>query len=88
MLGIGSTKDEYRAQASLVLNSIVDMSCGSDHSACVGNNGNVFTFGMGLYGALGHGDIVSHPQPTRIEVLQGVSFAKVFCGVRVSFGGI
>jgi len=35
---------------------IVDVACGGAHSAAITCNGEVFTWGKGRYGRLGHGD--------------------------------
>lgn len=35
---------------------IVDVACGGAHSAAITNSGQLFTWGKGRYGRLGHGD--------------------------------
>jgi E3 ubiquitin-protein ligase HERC2 len=39
------------------LKNIKDVSMGPNHSAAITNDGNLYTFGCGKYGKLGHGDL-------------------------------
>ena len=54
------------------------------HSAVVTEEGHLYTFGSGLWGALGHGneDHIHHKQPKRVETLveQGVKVKDVQLG--------
>ena len=36
--------------------TVVDVACGFQHTACVTDQGDVYTWGLGKSGALGHGD--------------------------------
>ena len=36
-----------------------DIACGSSHSAAITSSGELFTWGCGEYGRLGHGDNVT-----------------------------
>ncbi|KAM4013064.1 RCC1 domain-containing protein 1 isoform 2-T2 [Anomaloglossus baeobatrachus] len=43
------------------------VSCGSRHTAAVTRSGELFTWGWGKYGQLGHGDTGNLDQPKRVE---------------------
>ena len=45
------------------------VSCGWAHSASVTQNGEVFTWGLGEFGALGHGDLYTRYEPHMVEIL-------------------
>ncbi|KAJ7943495.1 Regulator of chromosome condensation (RCC1) family with FYVE zinc finger domain [Quillaja saponaria] len=57
------------------------ISCGPWHTALVTSAGQLFTFGDGSFGALGHGDHSSTNIPREVETLRGVRTTKVCCGV-------
>ncbi|CAI5463522.1 unnamed protein product, partial [Closterium sp. Yama58-4] len=60
---------------------LVQVACGPWHVAAVAATGQLFTFGDGTFGALGHGncDIVSSPK--EVESLRGMRVSRVACGV-------
>ncbi|KAL9665629.1 hypothetical protein QQ045_021050 [Rhodiola kirilowii] len=60
---------------------VVYISCGSWHTAIVSSSGQLFTFGDGTFGALGHGDRSSTSVPREVETLRGLRTLKVACGV-------
>ena len=45
---------------------MVDIACGSLHSACVTEDGSLYTWGRGNYGRLGHGTNDDKVVPTKI----------------------
>ncbi|GMN41824.1 hypothetical protein TIFTF001_011043 [Ficus carica] len=57
------------------------ISCGLWHTAAVTSAGQLFTFGDGSFGALGHGDLSSTSIPREVETLRGLRTTKVACGV-------
>lgn len=59
---------------------IVDIAVGSKHSACVTAQGEVFTWGLGDRGRLGHGDFETHLKPKRIDSLIEQKVVQVVCG--------
>ncbi|XP_077975128.1 E3 ubiquitin-protein ligase HERC2-like isoform X2 [Styela clava] len=61
---------------------IVDIACGSSHSAAVTLKGRLYTWGQGNYGRLGHGDNATQLKPKFIMALHGVHVVKVACGSR------
>lgn len=57
------------------------ISCGPWHTAAVTSAGQLFTFGDGSFGALGHGDHISTSIPREVETLKGQRTMRVACGV-------
>ncbi|XP_069061346.1 E3 ubiquitin-protein ligase MYCBP2 isoform X10 [Pleurodeles waltl] len=49
----------------------VQVSCGFHHSVVLMENGDVYTFGYGQHGQLGHGDVNSRGCPTLVQALPG-----------------
>ncbi|KAJ1273568.1 hypothetical protein BS78_06G291700 [Paspalum vaginatum] len=59
---------------------VVEVSCGSYHVAVLTNAGEVYTWGKGANGRLGHGDIADRKVPTLVEALRDRSVKRVACG--------
>lgn len=57
------------------------VSCGPWHTAVVTSAGQLFTFGDGIFGALGHGDCRSTNIPREVEALKGLRTVRAACGV-------
>ncbi|WCJ21272.1 Regulator of chromosome condensation (RCC1) family with FYVE zinc finger domain [Euphorbia peplus] len=57
------------------------ISCGVWHTAAVTSSGQLFTFGDGSFGALGHGDRNNTGIPRVVEALKGLKTKKVACGI-------
>uniref|UniRef100_A0A7N0SWZ1 FYVE-type domain-containing protein n=1 Tax=Kalanchoe fedtschenkoi TaxID=63787 RepID=A0A7N0SWZ1_KALFE len=57
------------------------ISCGPWHTAVVTSSGQLFTFGDGTFGVLGHGDRISVRQPREVESLKGFRTMQAACGV-------
>ncbi|CAM8895502.1 unnamed protein product [Rhodiola kirilowii] len=57
------------------------ISCGPWHTAVVTSAGQLFTFGDGTFGVLGHGDRASYSQPREVESLKGLRTVWAACGV-------
>eukprot|EP00929_Paragymnodinium_shiwhaense_P114655 TRINITY_DN83117_c0_g1_i1.p1 TRINITY_DN83117_c0_g1~~TRINITY_DN83117_c0_g1_i1.p1 ORF type:complete len:700 (+),score=159.05 TRINITY_DN83117_c0_g1_i1:182-2281(+) len=82
-LGHGGTDSEAfpKAVDALVGQHVVQVSCGDFHTACVIlNPTQVYTWGLGLSGRLGHGHEKDCLLPTTVEALAGVHIANVACG--------
>lgn len=58
------------------------VSCGWGHSAVVCKNGEVYSWGIGEYGALGTGSRNTEWAPTRMSIGQDVKARNVSCGNR------
>ena len=57
------------------------ISCGPWHTAVVTSAGQLFTFGDGTFGVLGHGDRASVSIPREVESLKGLRTVRAACGV-------
>ncbi|KAI5078096.1 hypothetical protein GOP47_0007920 [Adiantum capillus-veneris] len=60
---------------------IASVSCGPWHTALVTSSGQLFTFGDGTFGVLGHGDKSSTWIPREVDSLKGLRTVRVACGV-------
>ena len=58
------------------------LAVGGDHALLLSERGDVFSFGVGSRGQLGHGDIEDRQsrEPCLIEALAGVTVAGIACG--------
>lgn len=84
-LGHGDNGWKYvpRLIHSLMGKVICLVTCGSYHTAAISTNGELFTWGGGMYGKLGHGDESGCSLPRKVESsLLGVHVISVACGSR------
>ena len=75
-----STCDRPRVIESLRGKEVVDIAAGGAHSACITANGELYTWGKGRYGRLGHGDSEDQSKPKLVEALKGYRVIDVACG--------
>uniref|UniRef100_A0A1D1Y4H1 Putative E3 ubiquitin-protein ligase HERC1 n=1 Tax=Anthurium amnicola TaxID=1678845 RepID=A0A1D1Y4H1_9ARAE len=57
------------------------VTCGTWHTALITTTGQLFTFGDGTFGVLGHGNRESVAYPREVESLMGLKTIAVACGV-------
>ncbi|XP_076284957.1 E3 ubiquitin-protein ligase HERC2 isoform X1 [Lasioglossum baleicum] len=83
-LGHGNcqTLDKPRLIEALKAKRIRDIACGSGHSAAVTSRGELYTWGLGEYGRLGHGDTATRFKPKLVQALIGHRVIQVACGSR------
>jgi alpha-tubulin suppressor-like RCC1 family protein len=83
-LGHGDNGWKYvpRIIQSLTGQVVVQVTCGSYHTAAVTSDGSLWTWGGGMYGKLGHGNEAGCSTPKRVEGLVGLSVAQIACGSR------
>ncbi|XP_010242447.1 PREDICTED: uncharacterized protein LOC104586793, partial [Nelumbo nucifera] len=84
LLGNGSEVSHWipkRLSGQMEGTHVVSISCGPWHTAAITSSGQLFTFGEGTFGALGHGDCSSTRIPREVESLKGLHTVKVACGV-------
>ncbi|XP_019434800.1 PREDICTED: E3 ubiquitin-protein ligase HERC2-like isoform X1 [Lupinus angustifolius] len=60
---------------------VSSISCGPWHTAVVTSAGQLFTFGDGTFGVLGHGDRKNVSLPREVESLKGLRIVRAACGV-------
>ncbi|XP_021683936.2 PH, RCC1 and FYVE domains-containing protein 1 isoform X2 [Hevea brasiliensis] len=60
---------------------VSSVSCGPWHTAVVTSAGQLFTFGDGTFGVLGHGDRKNVFTPREVESLKGLRTVRAACGV-------
>jgi alpha-tubulin suppressor-like RCC1 family protein len=53
---------------------------GLEHTMALTTNGEVYSFGCGLRGQLGHGDVSSQDTPKLIEAINGIKIVDIACG--------
>nr|XP_043639562.1 PH, RCC1 and FYVE domains-containing protein 1-like [Erigeron canadensis] len=68
----------------LCIEDIEEISCGSHHVAVLTSKSEVFTWGKGGKGQLGHGDNKDRNIPTLIEALSEPQVKSVVCGYNVT----
>uniref|UniRef100_A0A3B3QN49 E3 ubiquitin-protein ligase HERC2 n=1 Tax=Paramormyrops kingsleyae TaxID=1676925 RepID=A0A3B3QN49_9TELE len=72
--------DRPRVIESLRGVEVVDIAAGGAHSACITASGELYTWGKGRYGRLGHGDSEDQLKPKLVDALQGHRVIDVACG--------
>ncbi|XP_055695916.1 probable E3 ubiquitin-protein ligase HERC2 [Lutzomyia longipalpis] len=83
-LGHGNrmTLDKPKLIEALRSKRIRDVACGSSHSAAISSSGELYTWGLGEYGRLGHGDNSTQLKPKLVAALLGHRVVQVACGSR------
>jgi hypothetical protein len=61
---------------------IVSICCGDFHILILTENGEVYSYGKGLHGELGLGEIIEICEPRKLDIS---NIVKVYAGVRTSF---
>lgn len=83
LLGHGSETSHWvpkRVGGPMDSMHVTYVACGPWHTAAVTSTGQLFTFGVGTFGALGHGDNSSTAVPREVETLRGLKTLRVACG--------
>ncbi|KAJ0973334.1 hypothetical protein J5N97_021293 [Dioscorea zingiberensis] len=84
LLGHGSDVSHWipkRVSGPLEGLQVAYVTCGTWHTALITSAGQLFTFGDGTFGVLGHGNRESVSYPREIESLMGLKTIAVACGV-------
>ncbi|KZV38592.1 hypothetical protein F511_09343 [Dorcoceras hygrometricum] len=82
-LGLGDAEDRfYPTQVSaLDGQEIVSVACGADHTTAYSEStSQVFSWGWGDFGRLGHGDSSDFFSPQPIKALHGLQIKQIACG--------
>ncbi|KAL7618411.1 hypothetical protein Lser_V15G00270 [Lactuca serriola] len=67
-------------EGKLVISSVDEIACGAYHVAVLTSKNEVFTWGKGANGRLGHGDIEDRKTPTLVESLKDRHVKYISCG--------
>jgi E3 ubiquitin-protein ligase HERC2 len=59
---------------------VVSISCGSTYSAAITAAGELYTWGRGNYGRLGHANSDDQTTPMAVAALKGIRIVDVACG--------
>lgn len=59
--------DKPRLIEALKTKRIRDIACGSSHSAAITSSGELYSWGLGEYGRLGHGDNTTQLRPKLVS---------------------
>eukprot|EP00071_Canis_lupus_P038367 XP_022271924.1 RCC1 domain-containing protein 1 [Canis lupus familiaris] len=86
----GSGADVRRVSASWSYTALVTplapelrarrLELGAEHALLLDEAGQVFSWGQGRHGQLGHGSLEAEPEPRLLEALQGLPVAEVAAG--------
>lgn len=81
-LGLGDTKDRHIPHPINAFDTVpvLSISCGAFHSAAITAIAELYTWGWGECGQLGHGDLGSVSCPKLVEHLVGKDVVSVSCG--------
>jgi RCC1 and BTB domain-containing protein len=82
-LGHNSERNQLTARkvdGGLLGKRVKQIACGGFHTAAVTEMGEVFTWGGGEHGQLGHGDKVNRTTPTLVEALMDKLVIQITCG--------
>ena len=82
-LGHGTTSKEYLPRPVLALRempAVVDVACGLGHTIALLASGEVYSWGNGGNGRLGHGDTQDRSSACIVSMLEGVNIIAVFSG--------
>ena len=82
-LGHGTTSKEYAPRLVQSLRNkpaVIDVACGLGHTLVLLATGQVYSWGNGGNGRLGHGDTQDRATACLVNVLEGMNVAAVFSG--------
>lgn len=80
--------DRPRVIESLRGVEVVDIAAGGAHSACITASGELFTWGKGRYGRLGHGDSEDQLKPKLVsDPRLSFSHCSIMCRIHVVHSG-
>ncbi|CAK4072794.1 unnamed protein product [Aphanomyces euteiches] len=83
ILAFGSvynTSDHSTLSRHLKKQRVFQVSCGAMHAAILNEQGQMYTWGSGDGGRLGHGDLASHVTPRLVEALADDVVFQISCG--------
>ena len=82
MLGYSASRMQWVPRAVPLPGILVrQVALGPWHGALVSCDGALYTWGDGVFGALGHGDVEMQRAPRKVDALAGYDVQQVACGV-------
>ena len=66
LLGWCRVQDSPQLVEVLKEKKVVDAACGATYSACILEDGSLYTWGKGRYGRLGHNDLENYKYPKQV----------------------
>nr|CAD7262173.1 unnamed protein product [Timema shepardi] len=78
--GDSNSREEPTLVQALAGKHVVRVACGSTYSAAITVSGELYTWGRGNYGRLGHGSSDDYTTPTVVAALRGHRVVDVACG--------
>ena len=75
-------EDQVRQVNALGAINIIDVACGESHTVCLSDKREVYSWGGGQLGQLGHGDFLRQSAPIKIANLEDI--IQISCGKRHS----
>jgi hypothetical protein len=85
-LGLRHRYNQERPQLikDLCHETIIQVACGQQHTLALTKNGKVYSWGLGVFGQLGHGRLSDKASPTLIKHLEDYRIVQVACGAHHS----
>ncbi|XP_069943691.1 probable E3 ubiquitin-protein ligase HERC3 [Cherax quadricarinatus] len=81
LLALGKDGKMYSGSIPISLGlKVTEVAVGKEHSMALTTNGDVLTWGGGMRGQLGNGEICQREKPELVEHLQGITISSVVCG--------
>ncbi|RHZ85592.1 hypothetical protein Glove_63g70 [Diversispora epigaea] len=77
------SSEEEKEEGGVIEKFFINVACGENHCLALTRDGEVFSWGSGRYGQLGHGNLISldkSDKPKVIEFLQGLKITSIACG--------
>ncbi|CAN1191007.1 PH, RCC1 and FYVE domains-containing protein 1, partial [Linum perenne] len=79
-----SSKVPNRVGGKLANSFVEDLACGAFHVAVLTSKSEVYTWGKGANGRLGHGDTDDKSSPTLVEALKDRQVKSIVCGTSLT----
>eukprot|EP01125_Pyxidicula_operculata_P008154 TRINITY_DN275_c0_g1_i10.p1 TRINITY_DN275_c0_g1~~TRINITY_DN275_c0_g1_i10.p1 ORF type:complete len:731 (+),score=199.22 TRINITY_DN275_c0_g1_i10:36-2228(+) len=85
-LGLGFRYNQERPHLVKALKDvkIVKVSCGQQHTLALADDGKVYSWGLGIFGQLGHGNVSDKGEPALVDMLSHEKITQVTCGAHHS----
>ncbi|XP_009598715.1 PH, RCC1 and FYVE domains-containing protein 1-like [Nicotiana tomentosiformis] len=77
---LANGKLPIRVEGNIADSTVEEISCGSHHVAVLTSKTEVYTWGKGENGQLGHGDCENKYTPTLVDILRDKQVKRIVCG--------